>query len=99
MTRQQILDLYFVDARFKLIDLAAFIDRVERAEGPEDFRMQAFRTALGELSKGNGERARQVLLTFSDPTTEPIAKAEGKGAVGAYRKVDGLGVDGLGVKN
>ena len=28
MTRQQILDLYFMDARAKLIDLAAFLDRV-----------------------------------------------------------------------
>jgi hypothetical protein len=88
MTRRQILDLYFMDARWKLIDLAAFIDRVERAEGEEDFRMQAFRTALLELSKGNKERAKQVLLAFSDPTTQPIAKAMGKGAVGAYKKTD-----------
>ena len=85
MTRQQILDLYFVDARFKLIDLAAFIDRVERAEGEEDFRMQAFRQALAELGSGNREKARQVLLAFSDPTTEPIEKAAGKGAVGAFK--------------
>jgi hypothetical protein len=84
MTRQQILDLYFVDARHKLIDLAAFIDRVERAKGDDDFRMKAFREALGELSKGNKEKAKEVLLAFSDPTTEPIAKAPGKGAVGAY---------------
>jgi hypothetical protein len=89
MTRQQILDLYFVDARFKLIDLAAFIDRVERAEGEEDFRMQAFRKALAELGKSNGGKARQMLLAFSDPTAEPIPKAEGKGAVGAFRKVEG----------
>ena len=27
MTRQQVLDLYFMDARFKLIELAAFLDR------------------------------------------------------------------------
>jgi hypothetical protein len=40
MTSQQILDLYFMDARCKLIDLAAFIDRVERSEGAEDFRMK-----------------------------------------------------------
>jgi hypothetical protein len=89
MTRQQILDLYFMEARFKLIELAAFIDRVERSEGDEDFRMKAFRQALTELSKGNQEKVKQVLLSFSDPTTEPIAKAPGKGAVGAYKKVEG----------
>lgn len=84
MTRQQILDLYFMDARHKLIDLAAFIDRVERASGPEDFRMQAFRDALNALGKGKKQRARKVLLTFSDPTTAPIAKATVKGATGAW---------------
>ena len=73
-----------MDARWKLIDLAAFMDRVERAEGEEDFRMNAFREALLELSKGNGGRARRVLLTFSDPTTEPIAEATTKAACGAW---------------
>jgi hypothetical protein len=84
MTRQQILDLYFVDARFKLIELAAFMDRVERSEGGEDFRMEAFRTALAELSKGKTQRAKRVLMSFSDPTTKPIPKAPGKGATGAW---------------
>lgn len=85
MTRQQILDLYFMDARWKLIDLAAFMDRVERAEGKDDFRMKAFREALQELGKSNADRANRVLLAFSDPTTEPIAAAAGKGAVGAWQ--------------
>jgi hypothetical protein len=89
MTRQQILDLYFMDARWKLIDIAAFIDRVERVAGEDDFRITAFRSALLELSKGNKERAKQVLLAFSDPTTKPIEKAAGKGAVGAYNPVIG----------
>jgi hypothetical protein len=84
MTRQQILDLYFMDARFRLIELAAFMDRVERSTGEEDFRMAAFRSALQELSKGDSEKARRVLMSLSDPTTEPIEKAPGKGAVGAW---------------
>ena len=84
MTRQQILDLYFIDARHKLIDLAAFMDRVARAEGEEDFRINAFREALQELSRNNREKAKQVLISFSDPTTKPIAKASVKGATGAW---------------
>jgi hypothetical protein len=84
MTRQQVLDLYFMDARSKLIDLAAFIDRVERAEGAEDFRMTALRTALKELSSSNREKAKQVLLTLSDPSAEPIPAATTKAACGAY---------------
>jgi hypothetical protein len=84
MTRQQILDLYFMDARAKVIDLAAFMDRIERAAGEEDFRMKAFREALKELDKGNADRAKRVLLSLSDPTTGPIAAATTKAAAGAY---------------
>ncbi len=84
MTRQQILDLYFMDARSKLIDIAAFLDRVDRAEGEPDFRLEAFRQALQELHGGEPQRAKNVLMSLSDPTKEPIAKAPGKGAVGAW---------------
>ncbi len=84
MTRQQVLDLYFMDARSKLIDLAAFIDRVERADGQDDFRMKALRTAMNELSSGSKEKAKQVLLTLSDSTTDPIPAATTKAACGAY---------------
>ncbi|MGA9779897.1 MAG: hypothetical protein WBS33_16670 [Verrucomicrobiia bacterium] len=84
MTRQQVLDLYFLDARHKLIEVAAFLDRAERAPGRDDFRLKAFRLALGTLSGRRKGKARRVLLAFSDPTTKPIAKAESKGAVGAW---------------
>jgi hypothetical protein len=93
MTRQQVLDLYFLDARHKLIELAAFLDRVERAapsspsastrQAKEDFRLTNFRAALGELSSRKKQKAKNVLLKFSDPTTKPIEKALGKGACGA----------------
>jgi hypothetical protein len=84
MTRQQVLDLYFMDARRKLIDLAAFLDRVQRAQGDEDFRMHAFRKALQELSTANPQRAEAVLKSLSDPTTDPIPAATTKAACGAW---------------
>ena len=84
MTRQQMLDLYFMDARSKLIDLAAFLDRVERARGEPDFRLTAFRQALRELDRNEPQRAKQVLMAFSDPTTQPIAAATTKAACGAW---------------
>jgi hypothetical protein len=83
MTRQQVLDLYFMDARAKLLDIAAFMDRVERAEGPEDFRMKAFRDTISVL-KTKKNRAEKVLLSFSDPTKQPIPMATTKAANGAY---------------
>jgi hypothetical protein len=84
MTRQQVLDLYFLDARHKLIEIAAFLDRVDRAEGEADFRLGAFREALQHLASAQSDRATAVLMAFSDPTTEPIPQAPGKGAVGAW---------------
>jgi hypothetical protein len=84
MTRQQVLDLYFLDARHKLIEIAAFLDRAERAPGRDDFRLKAFRAAVVKLNGRQKEKARRVLLVFSDPTTKPIARAESKGAAGAW---------------
>jgi hypothetical protein len=86
MTRQQILDLYFLDARHKLVELAAFLDRVERADGKDDFRLKSFRAALDELNSGKKRKVKNVLFAFSNPTTKPIAKAQSKGACGAYSK-------------
>ena len=83
-TRQQVADLYFLDARSKLIDIAAFLDRIERAGGREDFRIKSFRAALKKVNGRAKAKAEQVLLTFSDPTTKPIPAAPGKGALGAW---------------
>ena len=43
------VDLYFMEARSKLIDIAAFIDRVERNGEEKDFRFQAFLGAIDKL--------------------------------------------------
>jgi hypothetical protein len=84
MTRQQVLDLYFLDARHKLIEVAAFLDRVERASGKDDFRLKSFRSAVGKLGNKKKEKVKNVLLAFSDPTTEPMAMATTKAASGAW---------------
>lgn len=84
MNRQQLLDLYFLEARSKLIDLAAFFDRLDRASGEPDFRLDALKRALGELHQSAPSRAERVLLSLSDPTKEPIAAATTKAACGAW---------------
>jgi hypothetical protein len=84
MDRAGITDLYFAEARSKLIDLAAFLDRVERSEGAEDFRMKALRAALHELSTSSPDKARKILLLLSDPSREPAAEAGEKSASGAW---------------
>jgi hypothetical protein len=84
MTREKVIDLYFMEARAKLIDLAAFFDRVERAPGDDDFRVKALRKAVAEMTSDEKGRARSVLLSLSDPSVEPAATAAGKGASGAW---------------
>ena len=51
MNRKALLDLYFVEARARLIDLAAFLDRLERAEGEGDVRLAALTQALAQLDR------------------------------------------------
>ena len=81
-----LVDLGFMDSRSKLIDLAAFLDRVQRAGQDGDFRVTALKNALALLSQNEPQRAKNVLLSFSDPSTEPIPKATMQGAIGAYKK-------------
>ena len=85
MNRTQVVDAYFMEHRARILDLAACLDRVDRAgPGADDFRMQAFRAAVSILGDGKPERARRVLELLSDPGTEPIARAGMKGATGAH---------------
>lgn len=78
---QNAVDLYFMDARSKLIDIAAFMDRVEREGRTDDFRYQAFLSALEELRPG--DRAANVLRSLSDPSETLIPAATTKAACGA----------------
>ena len=80
-----LVDLSFMDARFKLIELAAFLDRVQKAGQDGDYRVQQMLEAIECLTDPGPDRAKNILTIFSDPTTEPIAKAHMQGAMGAYR--------------
>ncbi len=93
MTREQVIDQYFLEHRAKMIDIAAFLDRLDRAQ-PEgtgdDYRVRALIEALGLLSDGAGERAKRILDVLSDPSPDPIAVSPGKGAAGAYAGKSGV---------
>ncbi len=85
LPRNEVVDLYFLEHRAKLLDITAFLDRVERAApAADDFRMTALRRAGAILLDDGPEKARRVLEAFSDHTTEPIpSAADMKGAHGA----------------
>lgn len=84
MTQQQVLDLYFLEARNQLVEIAAFLDRLERTQPTDDFRAAAFAEALKILNSPAKDKVREVLLAFSDPTQEPIDFATTKAACGAW---------------
>ena len=80
-----LVDHGFIPVRAKLIEVAAFLDRVERHKVAGDFRCAALRDAAELLVDGKPERARRILEKLSDPTTEPEAVSSGKAALGAWR--------------
>ncbi|MCE0483168.1 MAG: hypothetical protein LV479_02895 [Methylacidiphilales bacterium] len=86
MDRTRLTDIYFPEARSRLIDLAAFLDRIDRAEGQDDFRLKSLRAALAELAAPGSDKARKILLLLSDPTAEPVAEAGAKSAAGAWSR-------------
>jgi hypothetical protein len=84
-TPNAVVEYGFIPVRAKLIDVAAFLDRVERYEVAGDFRCAALRDAAKLLVDGKPERARRILEKLSDPSTEPDAKSTGKAALGAWQ--------------
>ena len=88
LSQRQLIDDYFIEHRTKVLDIAAFLDRFERAstrDAEDDFRMTAFRRALAALLDGTGaNRVREVQLLLSDPRTDLLEQLDRKSAFGAY---------------
>jgi hypothetical protein len=83
--QRAIVDHGFIPVRAKLIEVAAFFDRVERYRTANDFRCAALREAAALLIDGKSERARRILEKLSDPTKIPDQVSSGKAAIGAWR--------------
>ena len=87
LDRKTLIDLGFIDARAKVLDIAAFLDRLDRAPGadaPTDFCVEAIRAALLIALDAGPTRAERILKSWSDPPTEPVTRADGKAARGAH---------------
>jgi len=88
MRANDILDLYFIENRSRILDIASFLDRIDRYEGADaaraDYRYQALMNIIGLLSEPTGARTKAIQLALSDPTTEPVESAVGLKAWGAY---------------
>jgi hypothetical protein len=76
LTAEQVLDKYFLDVRCMLLEIAATLDRFDRAgEGPEsgdgsaDPRLEKLYQSLAIVAdrKAAPDRAERLLRLFSDP--------------------------------
>jgi len=71
MTHQQVLDRYFLEMRCKVLDVAAALDRLNRASGakssPADRRLVQLDEAIGVLSRVDSGRAETIQQIFSLP--------------------------------
>jgi hypothetical protein len=88
-TGTQLVDEYFIENRTRLLDVAAYLDRLDRAGDPAagaDFRMRAFREALRVLAEEAPGRVERIQMIFSDPTPDPLPALDAKSARGAYNR-------------
>lgn len=87
LDRTDLIDLYFLEHRARLIDIAAFLDRLDRASdagNTEDFRIKAFNKATAILLDRDADKARRILEVFSDHSSDiPDSAPRSKGASGA----------------
>ncbi len=70
LTQRELIDAQFMEHRVQVVELAAFLDRLDRArerDAEDDFRLTATRAALGVLADGEGDRVQRVQMLFSDP--------------------------------
>ncbi|MCH2136527.1 MAG: hypothetical protein MK101_08090 [Phycisphaerales bacterium] len=82
----EIVDAYFLEHRAKVLDIAAFLDRIDRAaDAPAamDYRVAALIECIALLLDGEGDRARRIQERLSDRTSEPVDRAPMQGAMGA----------------
>ena len=69
LSAPEVLNREFLDVRARLLQIAASLDRLDRAEGAvqSDPRLQKIRQALAILATGDADRAEQIQLLFSRP--------------------------------
>jgi hypothetical protein len=82
----EIVDEYFIENRTRLLEIAAFLDRLDRVDAQQadrDFRMQAFAEAVEALTVP-GDRLMRIQLLLSDPTIAPLDRLDRKSAIGAF---------------
>jgi hypothetical protein len=88
---RELVDEYFIENRTRILEIAAFLDRLDRADpsyAGRDLRMKAFAEALEALGR-SGNRLDHIQMLLSDPRTAPLDALDRKSALGAYDRWSG----------
>lgn len=78
-TKSDVLNREFLEVRAKILELAAALDRLQRADGSLDGdpRVVRIQNALETLRASHGGRAEEVQLVFSQPYDDAWRKQYG----------------------
>jgi hypothetical protein len=89
LTAPQVLDLYFIENRSRVLDIASFLDRIDRYAGADEaraeYRYQALMRTLRLLVESPGDRTRADSVVAQRPDQRAArqrGRAEGLGRVG-----------------
>ena len=77
LTQRELIDEYFMEHRVKVLDLAAFLDRLDRAreiDAEDDFRLRSIREALRRARR----RRRRPRAARADDLQRPPHRAAGR---------------------
>lgn len=90
LTGEEILDMYFLENRACILEIASFLDRIDRSKdsliAKDDYRFKSLMQALVLLTGPQRKKAELVQLNFSDRSVEPAESAKGMKATGAWER-------------
>ena len=88
LTQKEVLDADFMKARNHLLEIAAFLDRLDRSKelnGGDDFRLVAFRKVLQDVAGDAPDKVKRMQMGLSDLQVEPMVERDVQTAFGAVK--------------
>ena len=85
-TQRELIEAEFIEHRTKILDIAAFLDRFDRAsarDAEDEFRIVAFRRALEDLAAPGFGRVERIQMLLSDQNSELLDERDQQNAFGA----------------